>query len=202
LEFARQAPEICLDCASTAQAYNFQILLAELHVKMHTLNPEIVANHNKQFAKQKAQIPLKECVVRSAQIPSGSTTFMSQTLMNGKLPTAIVVGMVSGSAMNGALNRDPWNFQNFGLTSITLSSDNDPTMTKTFDVDFKSNTYLLGYQSLFKAVGRRKNGNFISRIEYPTGNTLFLYDLQESIASELHAAKTGQLKVRPLPPIS
>ena len=127
---------------------------------------------------------------------------MSQTLMNGKLPTAIVVGMVSGSAMNGALNRDPWNFQNFGLTSITLSSDNDPTMTKTFDVDFKSNTYLLGYQSLFKAVGRRKNGNFISRIEYPTGNTLFLYDLQESIASELHAAKTGQLKVRPLPPIS
>src|SRR5207245_5777325 len=85
LEFARQAPEICLDCASTAKAYNFQILLAELHVKMHTLNPEIVANHNKQFAKQKAQIPLKDCMVRSAQIPTGSTTFMSQTLMNGKL---------------------------------------------------------------------------------------------------------------------
>src|SRR5439155_19626606 len=33
LEFTRQSPEICLDCATTTKAYSYQILMAELHVK-------------------------------------------------------------------------------------------------------------------------------------------------------------------------
>jgi len=195
-ELSRQSPQICLDSSSTDKEYKYEVMQAELHVKMLTMNPEIVARHNLDFGRGKAQFPIRDTRVRITYIPSGSTNFDSEPLVNGKLPTVIVFGLVSEPAIYGKLNKSPWNFQNFGLKSITVTVDNNPALTHKIDLDFQNNCYLLGYRTLFKALGKGKDGNAISRKDYLAGNALYLFDIQASIGAEFHAFRTGELQVR------
>lgn len=195
VSFTRQAPEFCLDCATTTKSYIYEIVNAELHVRMLTMNPEIVSAHNKEFSKEKAKYPLRETSIRKMEISSGTQTYTSDTIVNGKLPGSVLLGIITQEAYCGRLNKSPLNFQDFNLTSVTLSCNNDPKTTRTIQVDFENKNYLMGYQSLFKALGRRGHGNNISREDYINGNVLFLFDLQSSFGREFHLGMTGQIRV-------
>jgi hypothetical protein len=207
IDFTRQDPAFCLDAPAITsekdgvsvteepKSYKYEFEVAQLYVKMHTIMPDLVEIHNKAFLKKRAQYPIRSTFVRASDVPMGSQIYMSQTMHNGILPSAVVLGMVSSKARAGDFKKDPYNFQNFGLKSVTLTSDNDPTLTRRIEVDFKNNNYLLGYQTLFKALGNRTDGNDISRDEYKQGNALYLFDLQKTSATEFHTQQTGQLKV-------
>jgi hypothetical protein len=194
-ELGRQNPEFCIDSATSNKQYKYEIVSAEMHVRMHTMNPELIARHNKLFQTEKAQYPLLHLVVRTAIIPTGVYSFTNQSLINGKLPTTVVFGMLSESSFRGTHNKSPWNFQNFGLSSISTTWDNNPAMARQIKVDFTNKCYLLGYQSLFKALARKSAGNYISRSDYASGNTLFLFDVQTTVGSEFHTAQKAELKV-------
>jgi hypothetical protein len=195
-EFIRQNAGFCLDCADATKSYKYEVVSAELHVKMNTIFPEIVDKLNKEFEKgERAQFPFRDVKLSPSLIVPGTLNYTKEVI-NGKLPTTIVLGMVSDVAFRGRINRSAWNFNAFGLTSITITSDNIPWLRRRIDVDFQANNYLLGYQSLFKALPRgRRDGNQISRERYTAGNTLFVFDIQGSIGPEFHAIKSGQLKV-------
>jgi hypothetical protein len=194
IELTRQAPELCIDCATITKRYRYVIVAAELHVKMLTMNPSILATHNSEFITKKAQYRLQDERVKTALVPAGEYSFRSEVI-NGKLPSAIVLGLASQKSVNGSLDTSPFNFKNFGLTKVTLSFDNRPGLTQTIELDFANNNYLLGFQSLFKARGRRNGGNGISRAEYVQGNVLFMFDLQEAVGSEFHFANSGKIFV-------
>jgi len=194
-EFTYQDPALCLDCAKVDKKYKFQVVEAKLVVKMHTINPEIVARHNKEFRKQKALYPLRNVEVRNTMVAKGSLNFISQTMMTGKLPNALIFGMIGSPNWVGSLDKSIWNFKDFNLKSITITCENDPTMTQKIEVDFKSGNYLNGFSSIFKALNHKSDGNAISRDDYKKGNTFFMFDLVQHMGRELHVGKTGNLKV-------
>jgi hypothetical protein len=194
VELTRQDPQFCIDCLDSTKAYKYEIVTAQLYVKMVTMNPKIVAKHEENFRSSKAQYPLRTARVSTNMIPVGTLSY--EGFVNfGKLPTNLVVGLTTQTAMRGLFNKSPFNFQNFGLTKVVLSLDNNPALTQQIEVDFTNRNYLLGYQSLFKATGRRCDGNYIDREEYTRGNVLFLFNLQGSIGAEFHLLQTGRLKV-------
>lgn len=196
IDLTRNASQFCVDCSTVSKTYSVVIEWAELRVRMVTMNPEVVAKHAKAFQQGKSQYPLRDVKVKTSSIPSGTQSYLSDYLIIGKLPSTIVIGLVDGLAMTGSYNKSLYNFQPFGLTSVTVSCDNNPALSRTIEVDFKNSNYLTGYNSLFKALGRRNEGNSISRDEYIKGNVLYLFDLQTAIGSEFHLANTGQIKVR------
>jgi hypothetical protein len=194
VELTRQNPEFCIDCNDSTKSYKYEIVDAQFHVKMLTMNPEIVAKHEMDFRSLKAQYPLRTARVATNMIPVGAYSF--EGFVNyGKVPTTLVLGLTTQMAVNGRLNKSPFNFQNFGLKKVVVSLDNNPALTQQIQVDFTNRNYLLGYRTLFKALGRQCDGNFITREEYTRGNVLFLFNLQASIGSEFHLQKTGRLRV-------
>lgn len=189
-------PAFCLDSPKLDKEYKFQIVEAELYIKMLTINPEIVTSHIEHFSRNKAQYPIRNTKLRTSMVPMGSLSYFTMSPVTGKLPTTVVIGLVSQDALNGVLNKSPFNFQGFGLTKISISVDENPASIREIKVDFANQNYLQGYQSLFKALDRGNcEGNSISRSDYAKGNALFLFDLQNSVGSEFHLANSGQLKV-------
>jgi hypothetical protein len=191
VELRYSNPEVCLDCNDTTKSYDFRVEKAQLYVRMHTVHPEILASHNHMFTKTKAKIPLKVMSANRDMIPIGAQVFNSDALLIGKLPTTVILGMVDA---HQTWNRDPWNFQNFGLASITLSSDTDPALSRTIDVDFTGKNYLLGYNTLFSVPGLGNLGNNISRDDYASGYALYVFNLQDVFGDELHLIKNGYLR--------
>jgi hypothetical protein len=189
LEFTFNRPEFCLDCSDTTKEYDYFVESAELYVRMHTINPLIASAHQKMFANKKAKYPFYENRICSVNIPPGTSSFESRTVFNGKLPTKIVLGMISNATIAGQFNKDPWNFEDYNLESITLTSVNNPALTRHMEVDFKKNLNLLGFQTIGSF------GNDISREEYRSGTTLLVFNVQDTICDELHPTIFGEFKM-------
>ena len=109
------------------------------------------------------------------------------------------MGMVTSSAMNNNLKKNPFNFQHFDHNNVLLTSDSH-THIHPIKSDFSKGLYLQAYNSLFESCGIffSDTGNDIKRKEYPHGFALIGFDLSEDLsASENHLSlpRQGSLRI-------
>jgi len=55
-------------------------------------------------------------------IPTAVMNVNKEKLFSRQIPTRIVIGLVRNDAFNGSTTRNPFNFQNFRLTEISVYS--------------------------------------------------------------------------------
>lgn len=181
------------DNESIVKDYKLDIVDAVLKVCYLKLNPSTMLAHNERLNSQVARYPYWKSVVKSFAIPQGSYSFSIEDLFFGSCPNRLVVGFVLSSAYSGDMGKNPFNFQNFNLNFLEFSLDSvsvpgtpftpkyveDPnsgagnTPKKTY-----KNGYITEYLSLFQYQYPQKDGNFITREEYPGGYTLYVYDIK------------------------
>jgi len=70
-----------------------------------------------------AKYPINRVVCKTLTIPSAVMDVNQEKLFSGQIPTRIVIGLVRNDAFNGSTTRNPFNFQNFKLTEISVYSD-------------------------------------------------------------------------------
>lgn len=107
--------------------------------------------------------------------------------------------MVAADAFNGNINKNPYNFKNYGLTSAIISSDHHKSI-RPLKTDYEKGLYLDAYLSLFESCGIffADAGNAITADDYASGYALMGFDLTEDLsASEDHWAipRQGSLRI-------
>jgi len=159
--FRNKTEFVILHKVENNPAYKLVIEEATLHLSRHFLAPQIYNPYiNKLNAGEKAIYPLTQHEVLSFPIAQGSTSHVRQWLFpNNKLPRRLVVAFVSTKAFEGTYGENPFNFQHFGLSKITLSLNDDPGMTETREFNFDDKRFLIHihFQSLltlFEKVSR------------------------------------------------
>ena len=58
-----------------------------------------------------------------SSVPQNYLDVSHEKLFSGQLPTRVVVGLVKNDAFNGHVGRNPFNFQHFNLSEISLYLD-------------------------------------------------------------------------------
>ena len=95
------------------------------------------------------------------------------------MPKSFVFGLVDSEAYNGAYKKNPYNFKNFGVTSIGISINGEEIPFRPLRLSYTLSRFIKAYNTLFS--GTRKmyfnTGNDISRPEYPNGYTIYAFDL-------------------------
>ena len=203
IKLTRSSPSFCIDSAvvvkpgETSVPYKYSIEEATLLVKAHTINPDILRLHQQLFKKEKAVFPLNEYDVRSAQIPIGALTFVSENLFPSKVPGYLIIGLVAATSFTGALNKSPFNFAHYDVSSVTVKCDENVLLFREVKVDFDSNLFQIAYINLASALGRRSTGNFIDRNEFKQrGYCLYLFELLPSVnPAQFQIERKGLLKV-------
>lgn len=109
------------------------------------------------------------------------------------------MGLVTASAMNNNIKKNPFNFMHFDHNNVLLTSDSH-THIAPIKSNFSSGLYLQAYASLFESCGIffSDTGNNITRSEYPNGYALLGFDLTEDLsASENHLSlpRQGSLRI-------
>ena len=183
--------------------YKLTIVDAVLKVCYLNVNPSTMLGHNEKLKTKVARYPYWKSVVKTFGIPQGSYSFSIEDLFFGSCPNRLVVGFVSSSAYSGDMGKNPFNFQHFNVNFLEFSLDSvsvpgtpftpkyviDPSSgTGTTPVKTYKNGYINEYLSLFKYQYPQKDGNFISREEYPGGYALYVFDVKPGTDKHLFSS--------------
>jgi len=93
-------------------------------VRKVKLSPSVFLGHAKALQLGTAnKYPVRRVTCNSVTIPAGYYDISHEKLFFGLLPTPIIVGLFRNYAFSGSRTRNPFNFQNFGVTEIAVYTD-------------------------------------------------------------------------------
>jgi len=143
-------------------------------------------------------------ICKTITIPNSFRDISHEKLFSGQLPTRLVIALVNNAGFNGALDRNPFNFEHFNLMEISVYSDGQQQYgIKPLTTDFTDGLYVRAYNTLFRGTGKifrdeifRDEGNNLERTVFSRGYALFAFDLTPDLGENNHFNLTKQGSVR------
>ena len=176
------------------QIFKLQILDIYLNVKRVHLNPSVFTFISNQIEKTPASLPYKGVVVRSFGITSGTFSFVQERLFSGRLPSVVVIGLVSSTAYLGNQTKNGYNFKDFGVSKISVSTDTISQNSNYLEFDFTNSKYLEGFTRISEAIGNHKQ-LVLNRDNWKGGKSLFAFTLSPTATDQaLSPVKTGAVR--------
>ena len=103
--------------------YKIKIERATLHVRKVKVAHAIALAHAKALEYGNAKYPLQQVECKTFSVLAGGRDVAQEKIFTGQLPTLVVVGCVDNYAFNGIFKKNPFNFQNYKFTRISLHVD-------------------------------------------------------------------------------
>lgn len=123
MEFQRNSDEFCL-LSPTTNSGEYAIGLKDLRIRLNRYLPsERVMNfyENKIRSGQNPILPIDRSLLKTYTVKSGTSDLSHYNIISGRqLPEQIIIGIVKESAHRGEIKKNPFNFQDFGMTEASL----------------------------------------------------------------------------------
>lgn len=198
IKLSRNKDTFCL-MSDDAELYRVKITSAVLRIRKVKIAPSVYLSHAKVLESGMAKYPIRRVVCKSVTIPIGCLDFMQEKLFSGQLPTRLVIGCVENKAFNGDYKRNPFNFQHFSATEVSLYLDGQQSAIKPLVMDYTHNLYVNAYMGMYSGT-RKENqdeGNAIDRSEFASGYTLYVYDLTPDLSENdsFNLTRSGSVRL-------
>ena len=158
-----------------------------------------------------ALYPIRRVECKILTIPANLPNVRQDNIFSGIIPNSFVVGLVHVDASTGEYGQNPYNFQHFGVTSVSLTANGqeipfklltlkypkdpdgkiDPAKDTELDFDEAYNTLFSGTGKIYSNAGLD-----ITREDYPGGYALYAFDLTPDMcksADYFNAVQRGSL---------
>ena len=158
-----------------------------------------------------ALYPIRRVECKILTIPANLPNVRQDNIFSGIIPNSFMVGLVHVDASTGEYGKNPYNFQHFGVTSVSLTANGqeipfklltlkylkaangkvDPGNDDELDFDEAYNTLFSGTGKIYSNAGLD-----ISREDYPGGYALYAFDLTPDMcksADYFNAVQRGSL---------
>ena len=165
--------------------YKLQIRSAVLKVCHVNLNPSLIIAHNESLKLTPALYPFWRSDIKSFSVAQGSLTFMTDNIFHGKVPSKMIIGMVSNNAYSGDLSKNPFNFKHMDANYLEVTVDGQPVPNRPYKPNYEENDYVSSYLSLLDSDLNKKKGIIIGLSEYPNGYCLYLFDIQSFLRGKI-----------------
>lgn len=196
IKFIKSKKEFHLMGVTTA---HLELIEANLFVRKVKINPSILIAHNRALGVTTAKYPITRVEIKTFTIAADIQSKSIDHLFLGQLPKRCIIGMVDGTAFNGSLATNPFNFKHFNYNYLSLYLDSTQIPSRPLTPDFANNKFTREYHTLFSGSGVHfaDTGNTISLEEYPNGYCLTAFDLTPDLScNEPHwnIIKSGTLR--------
>ena len=133
--------------------YKIVILEAKMIVHKVKLLTARQTLFEKNIMRNPIRIPVDQARVQSISLAAGLTSFKHDSAFTGKLPKALVIGMVANQSYSGHLEKNPFNFQHFNLNFLQLTRNGISLPSQAYNPNFASGQYIRSYQTLSEVTG-------------------------------------------------
>lgn len=180
LKFTLQKPEFLLnDFAGTPVDCKIKIEKMTLYVRRALVNPSVIKGHTIGLDRNNLHYPISHRKMLTYTIPAGQLSFRKDNLFPSESPKLIMVALVDNVAFNGAMNKNPYNFQHFDLGEIALRVNGVPHPGPPYKPHFSKGVFARDYMDLMETFGYYKtdNSNGLKMSEFATGYTIYAFDM-------------------------
>ena len=154
-----------------------------------------------------ALYPIRRVECKILTIPANLPNVRQDNIFSGIIPNSFVVGLVHVDATTSKYDKNPYNFQHFGVTSVSLTANGQEipfkllTLKYPKDADGKINPsndteldFDEAYNTLFSGTGKiySNAGLDITREDYPGGYALYAFDLTPDMCKSADYFNTVQ----------
>ena len=154
-----------------------------------------------------ALYPIRRVECKILTIPANLPNVRQDNIFSGIIPNSFVVGLVHVDASTGEYGKNPYNFQHFGVTSVSLTANGQEIPFKLLtlkypeaaegNIDPAKDTELdfdEAYNTLFSGTGKiySNAGLDITREDYPGGYALYAFDLTPDMCKSADYFNTVQ----------
>ena len=154
-----------------------------------------------------ALYPIRRVECKILTIPTSVPNVRQDNIFSGIIPNSFVVGLVHVDASTGEYDKNPYNFQHFGVTSVSLTANGQEIPFKLLTlkypkdpdgkIDPANDTELdfdEAYNTLFSGTGKiySNAGLDITREDYPGGYALYAFDLTPDMCKSADYFNTVQ----------
>ena len=197
---------VCISAppGQNAQQEQFKVVIehAKFTVRMKRLaDAAEVAIQGKLQAK-KMRLPYTKVEMRQFTIPANVTSQVFENVFNNALPDLVVIGLVNEENFGGHYNRNPFDFQAFGVNRINVYRSGIERPMKGYTPDFGNRRFIEAYKTLTKELGYNIGDKALSLTptEWANGFTFYAFKVTDGpIGSGADSPRspipTGDLKV-------
>ena len=186
-------------CVMSYADCKVMITKAGMFVREVKLSPSAFLAHAKALENGTAKYPIRRVVCKTFTVPTGFRDISHEKLFSGQLPTLVVVGLVTDEAFNGHRERNPFNFQHFSVTEISLYLDGQQQEgIKPMELNYADSHYIRAYNTLFSGTGKiyRDEDIAIDRNDYANGYTLYTFDLTADLGDDASGKRAIGTEIR------
>ena len=190
-----------------------KVLLTDVVLKVRKVKvDQSVSDGVERMLKQTpALYPIRRVECKILTIPANLPNVRQDNIFSGIIPNSFVVGLVHVDASTGEYGKNPYNFQHFGVTSVSLTANGQEIPFKLLTLKYPVNEdgkidpakdteldFDEAYNTLFSGTGKiySNAGLDITREDYPGGYALYAFDLTPDMcksADYFNAVQRGSL---------
>jgi hypothetical protein len=198
IKLTRSKDSFCL-MTSEVDQYRIKIVSAVMCIRKVKIASSVYLAHAKVLETGMAKYPIKRVICKTFTVPTGYLDFIQEKLFSGQLPTRLVIGCVDNKAFNGDYKTNPFNFQHFSASEISVYLDGQQHAIKPLVMDYTNNQYVTAFMGMFSGT-RKENqdeGNGIDRSEFARGYSLYVFDLTPDLSENdsFNLARSGGVRL-------
>jgi hypothetical protein len=188
--------------AAASATYRLELTDARMFVRTKQLSENARAAHHEMCLENGGyRFPLVKNVMNLHDVKSGIVE-INGLVPSSTLPSRVVLGLVDTAAVAGALELNPFNFKNAGITSLKLTVGGQSVPREALAMNFATGDYLTAYYTMLGALGMDIGNRALSitPAEWANGYNLYAFKLQpgpielrDSTASDKQGVCTANL---------
>ncbi len=140
LKLYRSTPNFCLLSSLASPSFAIEVLDVCLLARKIKVNPAVLYGHAEIMKEVNAKYPYTRTECRMQSVATGATSFYWDAIFQSQRPAKIVVAFVETTAVSGDYKKNPFNFQNCGITEICVYADGIPVGGVPVKTDFDQTT--------------------------------------------------------------
>jgi ribonucleoside-diphosphate reductase beta chain len=137
---------------AAGQEHKLQLEEVKLIVKRVQLYDDTQAQVDKAIDEAGAiKFPIKRVQLISPNIARGTKVFQ-ENIMNGQLPSRVIIGLVDGDAFAGAYNKSPFNFKHYDVEEMYLHWNGETFPSNKYTTSFANKDALVPWLNMKRLV--------------------------------------------------
>ena len=179
------SPEFAIIAGDATKKYKYELFGLKLLMTVVTVSPGVILGHAEALKTINAMYPYIRTEMMNHSVPKGESNVNLYNIATKSVPLRLVFGIVSADAFNGSYQKNPFNFQNYKIGTVSLVVNETIVGGQPLSVDFdeaeaEGRSFVNAYTQMFSATGRDGNnfGNGIKLSDYPKGFCLFCFNLE------------------------
>ena len=190
LKFYPQDKAFFTMCNMDEDEYTVEIVDIYLKICKIEVSDAIILAHSEALKESNAVYPFTRCETKAFTYSKGLSNITMDDLFHGRVPSRIVLGMVSADAFNGNARKNPFNFKHYNVSDIALTVDGLSVPGKALQLGgwpdgetTEGRQYIDAYLNLSEVSGTmgQNAGNAITIEQFAQGYSLFAFNLDPQL---------------------